>query len=275
MGFALLFAAAVAAGVLALPEAEVPAARAADEKAHSDARPPAGGTLVAGSICEAQELKALAAERPELRFEIPPEFDKKLPSLSACRSHELAWDEAAPGPRQPIPFSHAHHAGEYEIPCLYCHSGTDTGALAGVPSVELCMGCHAQFAGDYDQELEGIRILKEHWGHAYTRDNGKWEIQPRDAALARPIEWQQIHRLPEHVQFRHNRHVAAGLDCNACHGNLRDENPVKVEEIHKLYLVPDTRWWKYGLPAQKLEMGWCIQCHRENEASQDCLTCHY
>ena len=48
-----------------------------------------------------------------------------------------------------------------------------------------------------------------------------------------------------------------------------------VEGSHKLRLVPDTKWWFYGLPAQKLEMGWCIKCHRQNGASQDCLTCHY
>ena len=234
-----------------------------------------GPVLVAGSICEAHELHALAAERPGVRIEIPPEYDKPYPSRSACRSHELAWDDAAPGPRQPIPFSHAHHAGEFAIPCQYCHSGTDRSGVAGVPSVELCMGCHSQFSLDYDQEFEGIRILKEHWGHSYTSENGSHALQPRDPAKARPIEWLQIHRLPEHVQFQHNRHVAAGIDCNQCHGNLRQEEPVKVEELHKLYLVPDTRWWKYGLPTQKLEMGWCIQCHRENEASQDCLTCHY
>ena len=62
----------------------------------------------------------------------------------------------APGPHQPIPFSHKHHAGEFEIDCLYCHSGTDRSRAAGVPSVELCMGCHAQFPAEYD-ELEGIR----------------------------------------------------------------------------------------------------------------------
>ncbi len=265
----------VVASLFTILGAGLPAA-AADEQAAEHGGNGHGPTLVAGSICEAQELKALAAERPDVRIEIPSEFDKPFPSLSACRSHELAWDEAAPGPMQPIPFSHKHHAGEFEIPCLYCHSGTDRGPAAGVPSVELCMGCHGQLSTDYDQELEGIRILKEHWGHSYVKgDDGQWQIQPRDPAQARPIEWQQIHRLPEHVQFRHNRHVAAGLDCNDCHGNLRSEDPVKVEEIDKLYLVPDTRWWKYGLPTQKLEMGWCIQCHRENGASQDCLTCHY
>ncbi len=106
------------------------------------------------------------------------------------------------------------------------------------------MGCHSQFGGD----LEGVQILKSYW-----------EEQ-------KPIEWIQIHRLPEHVQFRHNRHVAAGVECQTCHG--------AVQEMHKVYLVPD-RVWVNGMPAQKLEMGWCINCHESKKASIDCLTCHY
>ncbi len=269
IGFAVLLAAAVVGASIALPEA------GSAESAEAEHPNGDGPALVAGSICEAHELRALAAERPGTRIEIPPQYNKPYPSRSACRSHELAWDDSAPGPRQPIPFSHKHHAGEYEIPCQYCHSGTDRSQAAGVPSVETCMGCHGQLALDYDQEFEGIRILKEHWGHSYVNDNGTWKLQPRDESKAKPIQWVQVHRLPEHVQFRHNRHVKRGLDCNQCHGNLRQEAPVKVEDLDKLYLVPDTLWWKYGLPTQKLEMGWCIKCHRENEASQDCLTCHY
>ena len=205
--------------------------------------------LVAGSVCEAHALKALKLEDSHVNIEIPAEFDKKFPSASACEAHELAWDEDAPGPTQPIPFSHKHHAGEFGIDCQYCHSGTDRSQAAGVPSVEICMGCHSQFPAEYD-ELEGIQILKKHW-----------EEQT-------PIEWKQIHRLPEHVQFRHNRHLSAGLECQQCHG--------QVEDLHKLHLVPDDSWW-YLVPVAKLEMGWCIQCHRENgqQASQDCLTCHY
>ena len=204
--------------------------------------------LTAASVCEAQELKARLAEQPGLAVQIPPEFDKAWPSLAACRSHEAAWDEEAEGPLQPIPFSHKHHAGLFKIDCQYCHSGTDRSRAAGVPSVELCMGCHAQFPAEYDQ-LEGIQILKQHW------------------EKKRPIEWVQIHRLPEHVKFQHQAHVRAGFDCQTCHG--------PVEEMDKLYLVPETRWWQYGLPTQKLEMGWCVMCHRDNGASQDCITCHY
>ena len=74
-------------------------------------------------------------------------------------------------------------------------------------------------------------------------------------------------RVPEHVQFKHNRHVAAGVACQTCHG--------PVEEMDKVEMTSDTIWWPWLLPTQKLEMGWCINCHRENQASTDCLTCHY
>jgi hypothetical protein len=223
-----------------------------DRRREADPLARTQGVLTATSVCDAQRLKAAKAANPGLEIEIPEEFNRDFPTLSACVSHELAWDDAAPGPRQPIPFSHAHHAGQWEIPCLYCHSGTDRSGVAGMPSVELCMGCHASFPAEYD-ELEGIRILKQHWDEK------------------RSVEWEQIHRLPEHVQFRHNRHIAAGLDCNACHGSASEP----VEAAHKLRMVPDTKWWFYGLPTKKLEMGWCIKCHRQNGASQDCLTCHY
>ncbi|MBW2267825.1 MAG: hypothetical protein JRH16_04550 [Deltaproteobacteria bacterium] len=207
-----------------------------------------GHALVASSVCEAQELKRRQAEDPSLEIEIPAEFNTPWPTWEACRSHTAAEDPDAPGPLQPIQFSHKHHAGDFQIECLYCHSDTDRSRMAGVPSVEVCMGCHAQFPPSYD-ELEGIQTLKKHW-----------EEQT-------PIEWEQIHRLPEHAKFRHNRHVQAGFDCQTCHG--------PVEEMDKVYMTEDTHWWPWMLPTQKLEMGWCVNCHRENAASQDCYTCHY
>jgi hypothetical protein len=203
---------------------------------------------VAGSVCEAQRLKAKKALDPRVEIEIPAEFDKPFPSLEACESHDRAWDENNEGPRQPIPFSHEHHAGKMEIDCQYCHSGTDRSRAAGVPSVEVCMGCHAQFPAEYD-EMEGIQILKEHWQEK------------------KPIEWNQVYRLPEHVKFRHNRHIQFGLDCQQCHGPVEKMDRVRVQE--------DTNW-KYFVPSQTLEMGWCIQCHRKEEyqATTDCMKCH-
>ena len=38
-------------------------------------------------------------------------------------------------PEQPIEFSHLIHAGENEIPCLYCHVQARRSISAGVPSM--------------------------------------------------------------------------------------------------------------------------------------------
>jgi len=213
---------------------------------------PAAGAepLVATSVCEAHELRALQEKDPDLEIEIPRQFDTPWPSRDACLSHAAALDEDTPGLVQPIPFSHKHHAGKFKIDCQYCHSGTDDSAAAGVPSVELCMGCHSQFPASYD-ELSGIRTLKQHWENQ------------------EPIEWLQVPRFPEYVQFRHNRHLRADppVECKQCHG--------AVEEYDKVFVLEDTKWWPWGLPTRTLEMGWCIQCHREKKASQDCYTCHY
>ncbi|HEY5658598.1 MAG TPA: cytochrome c3 family protein [Myxococcota bacterium] len=203
---------------------------------------------VATSVCEAHELRALQEENPQLEIEIPAEFDFPWPTRAACLSHAAAEDPSTPGPVQPIQFSHKHHSGLYKIDCQYCHTATDRSPAAGVPSVELCMGCHAQFPPSYD-ELEGVRTLKQHW-------------ERRE-----PIEWIQIHRLPEHVQFQHQAHVRAGFDCKVCHGD--------VQKMDKIYLVPDTQWWPWALPTKKLEMGWCVDCHRKNNGTQDCYACHY
>ncbi len=207
-----------------------------------------GDVRVATSVCEAHELRALQESDPDIQIEIPKEFDTPWPSRQACESYAAASDPDTPGPLQPIPFSHKHHAGLYQIDCQYCHSGTDRSRAAGVPSVQLCMGCHSQFPASYDQ-FEGIRVLKEHW------------------ANQEPIEWVQIHRLPEYVKFQHRAHVRAGFACQQCHG--------AVESYDKLPLVEDTVWWPWLLPAKKLEMGWCINCHRANGATQDCYACHY
>lgn len=211
-------------------------------------RADAGEPLVAKSVCEAHELRALQAQDPSLQIEIPAEFASPWPSREACLSYAAAEDPATPGLLQPIPFSHKHHAGLYQIDCQYCHSGTDRSPSAGVPSVAVCMGCHKQFPASYD-EFAGIRTLKEH------------------AAAETPIEWLQIYRLPEYVQFQHQAHVRKGIACQSCHG--------PVESMDKVIVTPDTKWWPWLLPTQKLEMGWCIQCHRANGASQDCVTCHY
>src|SRR5712691_8034330 len=45
-------------------------------------------------------------------------------------------------PEQPIAFSHKLHAGDSQIPCLYCHFAAKTSRHAGIPPVNVCMNCH-------------------------------------------------------------------------------------------------------------------------------------
>lgn len=119
-----------------------------------------------------------------------------IAALALVRS-DRAWGvgEAAP---QPIPFSHAIHAGGLGLDCRYCHAGVERGAAAGMPTTETCLGCH----------------------------NGVWSVSAQFApletarALGAPVVWGSVHRLPDHVRFHHAAHLAAEIGCATCHGEV-------------------------------------------------------
>jgi len=69
-----------------------------------------------------------------------------------------------------------------------------------------------------------------------------------------PIHWIRMQRLPDHVYFPHDMHLWNGLECRDCHG--------LVEQIDHTPRAPS------------FEMGWCLTCHQQRGASQDCWTCH-
>ena len=106
-------------------------------------------------------------------------------------------------PTQPIPFSHKHHVGDVGLDCRYCHATVERSAFAGLPSTEVCLGCHAQLFRDAPL-LEPLR---------------------RSAASGRPIAWQRVHTLPDFVYFDHSVHVARGVACVECHGRV-DQMPL-------------------------------------------------
>ncbi len=70
----------------------------------------------------------------------------------------------------------------------------------------------------------------------------------------RPIEWVRVYSIPEAVYFTHKRHVKAGIDCKVCHGDVANMSMMRR--------------------VRKLKMGWCINCHRKENAPTDCITCH-
>lgn len=115
---------------------------------------------------------------------------------------------AAPHPpgsavAQPIPFSHKHHVGDDGIDCRYCHASVETAATAGMPSVEVCMSCHAQLYTDQP----ALRPLIEAW------------------QSGTPLRWQRVHDLPDFAYFDHSVHVNHGVGCVSCHGRV-DEMPL-------------------------------------------------
>lgn len=135
-------------------------------------------------------------------------------------------------PNQPIPFSHKIHAGDNHIPCLYCHVGADKGRHAQVPSMNVCMNCHSVVKPD----SPWIQKLKDQY------------------QKGQPIEWIKVHDEPDFVFFNHRPHIAKGIACETCHGDVK--NMSKIQQV------------------EPLNMGFCVTCHKAKGAPLDCYTCH-
>ena len=177
----------------------------------------------------------------------------------------------AGGPDQPIAFPHTVHVKDAGIPCTFCHRNVTEGAAATVPAVEQCLFCHKTITGEANLEI--AKLL----AHAGLDPSG----QEDPSILPNPIDWKRVHRLPDHVQFVHEAHIRFFTDkdgtgklqqdvrvraeeqnislveaaCTVCHGKIREMVKVKQERT--------------------LKMGDCVDCHRDNDAPTDCVTCHY
>jgi hypothetical protein len=69
-----------------------------------------------------------------------------------------------------------------------------------------------------------------------------------------PTPWRKVFYVPEHVLFNHQRHIRKGFACEKCHGQVKQMDRLK-----------DFRF----------QMGFCVQCHRDNNGNLDCwLACH-
>jgi len=113
-------------------------------------------------------------------------------------------------PDQPVPYSHALHAGELGIDCRYCHTTVERAAKAAVPPATTCMNCHVTVRPDSDKLL------------------------PIRAAFAgeQAVHWTRVHDLPDYVYFNHSAHVSAGVGCESCHGRI--DQMVKVYQAKPL-----------------------------------------
>lgn len=121
------------------------------------------------------------------------------------------------------PFSHQHHVQELGLDCRFCHQDVETKASAGYPPSETCMTCHSQV-----------------WTQAAMLETLRESLE-----TAQPIEWKRVYTLPDYVFFNHSIHIAKGVGCTSCHGNI-GEMPLTAK-------------------AADLAMGWCLDCHRDPE----------
>ncbi|MFN2375674.1 MAG: cytochrome c3 family protein [Candidatus Binatia bacterium] len=122
---------------------------------------------------------------------------------------------------QPVQFSHKHHNGELGIDCRYCHTQVEDTAFAGIPATQICMNCHAQIWKDAPI-LEPVRA-------SYRTGES--------------LEWTRVHDLADFAYFNHAAHLAKGVGCASCHGD--------VTQMNLTYQV------------ENLSMGWCLDCHRD------------
>lgn len=102
-------------------------------------------------------------------------------------------------PTQPVPFSHALHAGQLEIDCRYCHTFVDRSGHANVPGSNVCMSCHSMVQKDSPL----LQVVRDSY------ESGD------------PVPWVRIHKAPDYVYFNHAVHVNRGISCIECHGEIQ------------------------------------------------------
>ena len=137
-------------------------------------------------------------------------------------------------------FDHSKHVAA-GVPCLFCHPGVLEGAVAGIPSLAKCAGCHQNVQVTTAAGQEQVDILLEHWSKGL------------------PLRWPKVNDQPDFVSFTHRPHIAAGVYCEACHGNVAGMTMAR--------------------PAYRINMGFCLACHaQQGVEKQDhltsCATCH-
>jgi hypothetical protein len=109
-------------------------------------------------------------------------------------------------PTQPVPFSHAVHAGELGMDCRYCHNTVEHAAFAAVPPTQTCMNCHTQIR----PESPKLAKVQESYRSGM------------------PIDWVKVHKIGDYAYFDHSAHVNRGIGCVECHGRID-----RMEVVHQ------------------------------------------
>lgn len=136
---------------------------------------------------------------------------------------------------QPIAFNHRAHVENAGIECSECHTYYSTGPRSGLPDAETCMACHTDPVSESTEETK----LRE----AVQRGE--------------PVVFRKLFSLPPDVFYSHRLHAVVGkIECARCHGAVAETQ------------TPPTR------PLVEITMDFCINCHTEVKANNDCKSCH-
>lgn len=200
---------------------------------------------------------------------------KPADSLSAAEQAILAHHRAQQGPEQPVPFNHAFHVTDLQLECEYCHTGSRNQAVATMPQMGVCMGCHASVGGG----LPAIAQLR-----AY-------------ASAERAVPWIRVYKLPEFVQFSHQPHLRNQIECQECHGPVEEMDRIyqatslsmgwclechrgepggadtaTTRQLVQRYEIPEIPAGRQsvGLYPRRIE-----QSYGDTRAPVDCAACHY
>jgi formamidopyrimidine-DNA glycosylase len=138
-------------------------------------------------------------------------------------------------PVQPIEFPHKIHIDKGMTCTQYCHEPVEKGPIAGLPSINICMTCHSAIATDRPL-VKQIAALQE---------------------KGLDLSWQRVYGYTHqaHVRFNHAPHIRANVECSTCHGDIANQN-VAQRNVD-------------------LHVGFCVSCHRQKNAPNECITCHF
>ncbi len=178
------------------------------------------------------------------RFRFPGWVDRSLPWAAALGGVLVVYGVTvlvagvAPStldigykPEQPLPFSHALHAGKLKMDCRFCHNTIEKAAFAAVPPTATCGKCHS--GADADGVTKTVSIHSKSPRLLAVRES---------LASGSYIPWQKVHDLPDYAYFDHSVHIGRGVSCVSCHGRID-----QMEEVKQV---------------KTLSMAWCLECHR-------------
>ena len=169
-------------------------------------------------------------------------------------------------PVQPVPFSHALHAGDLGMDCRYCHTTVEKAAFAAVPPTQTCMNCHAKIRAASPKLLP----VRESY------------------ATGMPVPWVKVHDLPDYVYFNHSAHVRRGVGCVSCHGRIdKMEVVAQVQPLSMGWCLDCHRAPEASLrpldvvtrmdwvpPMDPVAYGAQLRAANRINPSQECSTCH-